>query len=61
MLDVNRECLATPLGTLAVVGGFEIAGICGLVLWAAACRMSVVVDGFISSDGALAAAAYARR
>ena len=54
-LDVNRERLTTPLGILAAVGGFEIAGICGLVLGAAACRVPVVVDGFISSAGALAA------
>ena len=54
-LDVNRERLATPLGTLAAVGGLEIAGICGLVLGAAASRMPVVVDGFIASSAALAA------
>lgn len=54
-LDVNRKRLTTPLGTLAAVGGFEIAAICGMVLGAAACRMPVVVDGFISSAGALAA------
>ncbi|MEI8243985.1 MAG: nicotinate-nucleotide--dimethylbenzimidazole phosphoribosyltransferase [bacterium] len=54
-LDVNKERLSTPLETLAAVGGLEIAGICGLVLGAAACRIPVVVDGFISSAGALAA------
>ena len=54
-LDVNRAQMTTPLGILAAVGGFEIAGICGLALGAAACRMPVVVDGFISSAGALAA------
>ncbi len=54
-LEVNREQLDTPLGALAAVGGFEIAGICGLVLGAAAHRIPVVVDGFISSAGALVA------
>jgi nicotinate-nucleotide--dimethylbenzimidazole phosphoribosyltransferase len=54
-LDVNRERLTDPLRILAAVGGFEIAGICGLVLGAASCRVPVVVDGFISSAGALAA------
>lgn len=54
-MDVNRSMLADPVNTLAALGGYEIAGICGLVLGAAAQRMPVVVDGFISSAGALAA------
>ncbi len=54
-LDVNRERLGTPLETLAALGGLEIAGTCGLVLGAASARVPVVVDGFISSAGALAA------
>jgi len=37
------------------VGGFEIGGIAGLILGAARCRVPVVVDGFISSAGALLA------
>ncbi len=37
------------------MGGLEIAGIAGLVLGAAANRMPVVVDGFISTAGALIA------
>ncbi len=54
-LGVNRERLRDPLGALAAVGGFEIAGICGLILGAGAHRIPVVVDGFISTAGALAA------
>jgi nicotinate-nucleotide--dimethylbenzimidazole phosphoribosyltransferase len=54
-LDVNRNRLASPLSVLASVGGLEIAGICGLVLGAASRRVPVVVDGFISCAGALAA------
>lgn len=54
-LSVNADRLGDPLGALAAVGGLEIAGICGLVLGAAACRVPVVVDGFISSAGALVA------
>lgn len=56
-LAVNREALGDPLATLAALGGLEIAGICGLVLGAAACRIPVVVDGFISTAGAVAARA----
>jgi nicotinate-nucleotide--dimethylbenzimidazole phosphoribosyltransferase len=54
-LAVNKLHLDDPLKTLAAVGGLEIAGICGLCLGAAAHRVPVVVDGFISSAGALAA------
>ncbi len=41
-----------PIDILAKVGGFEIGGIMGLVLGAAAKNIPVVVDGFISSAGA---------
>lgn len=54
-LEVNRKQLIDPLHILAAVGGFEIAGICGLIIGAAARRMPVVVDGFISTAGALVA------
>jgi nicotinate-nucleotide--dimethylbenzimidazole phosphoribosyltransferase len=54
-LKINQERLADPLSALAALGGLEIAGICGLCLGAAASRIPVVVDGFISSAGALAA------
>jgi nicotinate-nucleotide--dimethylbenzimidazole phosphoribosyltransferase len=54
-LRVNADRLGDPLQALAALGGFEIAGICGLILGGAACRMGVVVDGFISSAGALVA------
>jgi nicotinate-nucleotide--dimethylbenzimidazole phosphoribosyltransferase len=54
-LEVNAQRLTNPLRTLAALGGLEIAGICGLVLGAAGCGLPVVVDGFISSAGALVA------
>lgn len=54
-LEANREALGDPLRTLAAVGGLEIAGIGGLILGAASRRVPVVVDGFISSAGALCA------
>lgn len=54
-MQVNKAALAAPLETLAALGGLEIAGIAGLVLGGAARRIPVVVDGFISSAGALAA------
>jgi nicotinate-nucleotide--dimethylbenzimidazole phosphoribosyltransferase len=44
-----------PIDVLAKVGGTEIGGIAGLILGAAANRIPVVVDGFISTAGALIA------
>lgn len=54
-LATNKASLTDPLSILAVLGGYEIAGIAGLVLGGAANRVPVVVDGFISTAGALAA------
>jgi len=54
-LTLNRPNPEDPLDVLAKVGGLEIAGIAGLVLGAAANRIPVVVDGFISTAGALIA------
>jgi nicotinate-nucleotide--dimethylbenzimidazole phosphoribosyltransferase len=54
-LEVNESALSEPLSALAAVGGLEIAGIAGLALGGAAEKMLVVVDGFISSAGALVA------
>ena len=54
-LALNQPNPEDPLDVLAKVGGLEIAGIAGLVLGAAANRIPVVVDGFISTAGALIA------
>jgi len=43
------------LEVLAALGGFEIAGLAGVVLGAAAAGMAVVLDGFIASVAALVA------
>lgn len=55
MLAVNRPDPADPLDVLAKVGGFEIAGLVGLILGAAAARVPVVLDGFITGAAALVA------
>ena len=46
---------ADPLDVLARLGGFEIAGLAGVALGAAAAGVPVVVDGFIASVAALVA------
>jgi nicotinate-nucleotide--dimethylbenzimidazole phosphoribosyltransferase len=45
---------------LAKVGGFEIGGIAGLIIGAAALRKPVLIDGFICTAGALIAHGLAR-
>jgi nicotinate-nucleotide--dimethylbenzimidazole phosphoribosyltransferase len=55
-ISLNNPDPKDPLDVLAKVGGFEIAGIAGLVLGAALYRIPVVIDGFISTAGALIAA-----
>jgi nicotinate-nucleotide--dimethylbenzimidazole phosphoribosyltransferase len=45
-----------PLEVLAKVGGFEIGGLAGVMLGAAAQKVPVVIDGFISGAAALIAA-----
>jgi nicotinate-nucleotide--dimethylbenzimidazole phosphoribosyltransferase len=54
-LAVNRPDPSDALGVLAALGGFEIAGLAGITLGAAAERIPVVLDGFISGAAALAA------
>ncbi len=55
-LQINRPDQADPLDVLTKVGGLEIAGIAGLIIGCAANRIPVVVDGFISTAGAVIAA-----
>ncbi|MDD5284473.1 MAG: nicotinate-nucleotide--dimethylbenzimidazole phosphoribosyltransferase [Desulfuromonadaceae bacterium] len=54
-LAVNNPDPKDPLDVLSKVGGFEIAAIAGLVLGCAANSIPVVIDGFISTAGALIA------
>ncbi len=54
-LALNLPNSKDGLDVLAKVGGFEIGGIAGVILGAAALRKPVVVDGFISTAGALIA------
>jgi len=56
-LVVNQPDPNQPLEVLAKVGGFEIGGLAGVMLAAAAHRIPVVIDGFISGAAALIATA----
>lgn len=59
---VIREAIALhhpdpdkPLSVVAALGGFDIAGMCGLMLGGAVYRIPVVLDGMISVSAALLA------
>jgi nicotinate-nucleotide--dimethylbenzimidazole phosphoribosyltransferase len=54
-IKLNRPDPSDPVDVLSKVGGAEIGGIAGLVIGAAANRVPVVIDGFISTAGALIA------
>jgi nicotinate-nucleotide--dimethylbenzimidazole phosphoribosyltransferase len=54
-IALNKPDPGDPIGVLAKVGGAEIGGITGLILGAASKKIPVVIDGFISTAGALIA------
>ncbi|MGB0910871.1 MAG: nicotinate-nucleotide--dimethylbenzimidazole phosphoribosyltransferase, partial [Nitrospirales bacterium] len=54
-LQVNRPQASDPLDVLLKVGGFEIGGLVGVILGSAACKIPVILDGFISGAAALLA------
>ncbi|MDA8220865.1 nicotinate-nucleotide--dimethylbenzimidazole phosphoribosyltransferase [Desulfosporosinus sp.] len=58
-IEVNQPDTTNALDVLAKVGGLEIAAIAGSILQAAASNVPIVVDGFISTAGALIAAKLA--
>lgn len=55
-LEVHRPNPKDAVDVLAKVGGFEIAGLVGVTLGAAARNIPVVTDGLIATSAALAAA-----
>jgi nicotinate-nucleotide--dimethylbenzimidazole phosphoribosyltransferase len=55
-LAVNRPDPLDGLDVLVKVGGFEIAGLVGVILAGAARRVPVALDGFIATAAALVAA-----
>ena len=54
-IEINKPNPKDALDVLAKVGGFEIGGLTGVILGAAAKRIPVVIDGFISGAAALIA------
>lgn len=58
-LETNRPDRRDALDVLSKVGGFEIGGLAGAILGAAAHRKPVVIDGFISASAAMIAVSLA--
>ena len=55
-IAVNRPDASDPVDTVSKVGGLDIAGLMGVFLGGALYHVPVLIDGFISSVSALAAA-----
>ncbi len=58
-LTLNCPDPQDPVDVLAKIGGFEIGGLVGILLGGAACRIPVILDGFITGAAALLAIALA--
>lgn len=54
-LALNHPDPADPVDVLAKVGGFDLAGLCGVFLGGALYKIPVLIDGIISSAAALCA------
>ncbi|MBQ8063886.1 MAG: nicotinate-nucleotide--dimethylbenzimidazole phosphoribosyltransferase [Clostridia bacterium] len=54
-IDVNRPDPAEPFEVLRTVGGYDLAGMCGLYLGGALYGTPVIMDGFPSAVAALCA------
>ncbi len=54
-IDINKPDACDPVDVLAKVGGFDIAALTGCFLGAAAYKLPIMIDGFISAAAALAA------
>ena len=56
-LQINKPDSADGLDVLSKIGGLEIAGLTGVILGAAASRVPVIIDGFISTAAGVVAEA----
>lgn len=54
-LEVNQPDRSDPVDILAKVGGFDLAGLCGIFLGGALYGVPVLIDGVISATAALCA------
>ena len=54
-LSTNANLLTDPLGILAALGGYEIAGMAGVILGSAVAQLPCLIDGFIAQSAFVAA------
>ena len=54
-ISVNQPDKKDGIDILSKIGGFEIGGIIGIILGAASMKKPILIDGFISTAGALIA------
>lgn len=54
-IEINKPDRNDPIDVLSKVGGLDIAGLCGCFIGAAARKVPILIDGFISSVAALCA------
>jgi len=55
-LRIHQPNAADPVDVLSKVGGFDLAGLCGVFLGGALYHVPVIIDGLISAAAALCAA-----
>lgn len=58
-VNLHQNDTVTPFGVIRALGGLDLAAMTGFLLAAAALRLPVVADGFVSASAALAARALA--
>ncbi|HAJ56244.1 MAG TPA: nicotinate-nucleotide--dimethylbenzimidazole phosphoribosyltransferase [Candidatus Omnitrophica bacterium] len=54
-IEINKPNASIPIDVLSKIGGFEIGALAGVILAAAAHKVPVMIDGFISGAAALIA------
>ena len=60
-IALHKPLASDPIDVLSAVGGYDIAAICGLFLGGMHYSVPVLIDGFISSVGALLATMFTDR
>jgi len=57
-IAINKPDKNDPVDLLSKIGGYDICGMAGTIIGAAACSVPVVVDGFISTISAIIATMF---
>ncbi len=52
-IDINKPDKNDSIDVISKIGGFDIAGLAGVFIGGGACRIPIVIDGFISAISAV--------